>query len=193
MRISKATKKTMSIAMAMAVAVTSITAVPANTASAKSNKVTARAYFAGDTKAGNCTWIAGDGKTAKAVTKTVTLSKGKKTTVTLTIKNPGKSNGKKISKIKAATVFTVDLVNVLSSYKKVKCSNISVKADGKAVKVKKVFQGSFEKNKPDSKNNWRLSFYNQWGNQGDNSAKTNKAKSFAFKKNLTVTFTVVAK
>ena len=46
MRISKATKKTMSIAMAMAVAVTSITAVPANTASAKSKKVTARAYFA---------------------------------------------------------------------------------------------------------------------------------------------------
>ena len=84
------------------------------------------------------------------------------------------------------------LVNVLKSFKKVKCSGITVKADGKKVKVKKVYQGAFEKNKPASKNNWRLSFYNKWGNQGDNS-KTNNAKAFAFKKNLTISFTVVAK
>lgn len=189
----KLTKKVIAIALTVATVGSSIAVAPTQDAQAKSSKVTARAYFAGDTKAGNCTWIAGDGKTAKAVTKSVSLTKGKKTNVTLTIKNPGTSNGKKISKINAATVFTVDLVNVLSSYKKVKCSNIVVKADGKKVSVKKVFQGSFEKNKADSKNNWRLSFYNQWGNQGDNSAKTNKAKSFAFKKNLTVSFTVVAK
>ena len=80
----------------------------------------------------------------------------------------------------------------LKSFKKVKCSGITVKADGKKVKVKKVYQGAFEKNKPASKNNWRLSFYNKWGNQGDNS-KTNNAKAFAFKKNLTISFTVVAK
>lgn len=80
----------------------------------------------------------------------------------------------------------------LAHFKKVKCSGITVKADGKKVKVKKVYQGSFEKNKPASKNNWRLSFYNKWGNQGDNS-KTNNAKAFAFKKKLTISFTVVAK
>lgn len=88
--------------------------------------------------------IVGDGKTAKAVSKNVTLKKGKKTKVTLTIKKPAKykvgSKSKKLKKVTGATVCTVDLVNVLGSFKKVKCSGITVKADGKKVKVKKVYQ-----------------------------------------------------
>jgi hypothetical protein len=189
----------MAVAMAMAVAVGSVAVAPtkdASAAKAKSKKVNARVYFAGNAKGTDCLWIAGDGKTAKAVSKNVTLKKGKKTKVTLTIKKPAKykvgSKSKKLKKVTGATVCTVDLVNVLGSFKKVKCSGITVKADGKKVKVKKVYQGSFEKNKPASKNNWRLSFYNKWGNQGDNS-KTNNAKAFAFKKKLTISFTVVAK
>ena len=185
MRISKVAKKSMAVAMAMAVAVGSVAVAPtkdASAAKAKSKKVNARVFFAGNAKGADCIWIAGDGKSAKAVSKNVTLKKGKKTKVTLTVKKPAKykvgGKNKKLKKVAGATVCTVDLVNVLKSFKK--------------VKVKKVYQGAFEKNKPASKNNWRLSFYNKWGNQGDNS-KTNNAKAFAFKKNLTISFTVVAK
>ena len=199
MRISKVAKKSMAVAMAMAVAVGSVAVAPtkdASAAKAKSKKVNARVFFAGNAKGADCIWIAGDGKSAKAVSKNVTLKKGKKTKVTLTVKKPAKykvgGKNKKLKKVAGATVCTVDLVNVLKSFKKVKCSGITVKADGKKVKVKKVYQGAFEKNKPASKNNRRLSFYNKWGNQGDNS-KTNNAKAFAFKKNLTISFTVVAK
>lgn len=199
MRISSVAKKVMAVTLATAVAVGSVAVAPAKDASAakaKAKKVTARVYFAGQAKDNDCIWVVGDGKDAPKMEKSVKLTKGKKTTVSFTIKKPAnykvKGKNTKLKKITGATVLTVDLVNILSSFKKVKCSGITVKADGKKVKVKKVYQGSFEKNKPDSKNNWRLSFYNKWGNQGDNS-KTNNDKAFAFKKNLTISFTVTPK
>ena len=105
MRISKVAKKSMAVAMAMAVAVGSVAVAPtkdASAAKAKSKKVNARVYFAGNAKGTDCLWIAGDGKTAKAVSKNVTLKKGKKTKVTLTIKKPAKykvgSKSKKLRK-----------------------------------------------------------------------------------------------
>ena len=78
MRISKVAKKSMAVAMAMAVAVGSVAVAPtkdASAAKAKSKKVNARVYFAGNAKGTDCLWIAGDGKTAKAVSKNVTLKK----------------------------------------------------------------------------------------------------------------------
>lgn len=199
MRISSVAKKAMAVALSMAVAMGTVAVAPAKDASAakaKSKKVVARVYFAGTTKDADCVWVKGDGKEAPSMTKTLTLKKGKKTSVSFTINKPAshKVGGKnvKIKKMTGATVCTVDLVGILKSFKKVKCSNISIKADGKKVKVKKIYQGSFEKNKPTAKDNWRISFFNKWGNQGDNS-KTNNSKAFAFKKNLTISFTVTPK
>lgn len=152
-------------------------------AAKKSASVTARVLFAGVQGKEDCKWIAGDGKSAKSVTKKVKITKGKKTNVTLTVKNSGK-------KISEAVVFTVDLENILKSFKSVKISGLSVKADGKK-KSAKLVQGKFEpKTKP---NNYRVSVYNKWGNNGDNSKSVNKAKNYAFKKNLTISFSVVAK
>lgn len=198
MRISKLAQKAMAVSLATAVAVGTVAVAPAKDASAakKSKKVTARVYFAGNTKKADCIWIKGDGSSAPKLEKSVKLTKGKKTKVTLTIKNPGKykdgSKTVKMKKVAGATVLTVDLVDAMKTFKKVKCTGITVKADGKKVKVKKIYQGQFEKNKPVAKDNWRISFYNKWGNQGDNS-KTNNAKAFAFKKNLTISFTVQPK
>ena len=171
--------------MATAVVVSGAAVANSTTASAaKSASITARMYFAGVQGKEDCKWMAGDGKTAKSLTKKVKITKGKKATITLTLKN----NSKK--KIDGATVFTVDLENILKSFKNVKISGVSVKADGKK-KSAKVFQGKFEpKTKP---NNYRLSIFNKWGNNGDSSAKSNKSKNYGFKKTLSVTFTVVAK
>lgn len=200
MRISSVAKKAMAVTLSMAVAMGAVAATPAKDASAakkaKSKKVVARVYFAGTTKDADCVWVKGDGSTAPKLTKTLNLKKGKKTKVSFTIAKPASHKvGKKTVKIKkmtGATVLTVDLVDILKTFKKVKISGATVKADGKKVKIKKVYTGSFEKNKPNAKNNWRVSFFNKWGNMGDNS-KTNNAKAFAFKKNLTISFTVTPK
>lgn len=180
-------KKAVSVLLATAVLVSGA-AVTNNSkaeAAAKSATITSRLYFAGVQGKENCKWLAGDGKTAKSVTKKVKLTKGKKANVTLTVKNSG-------AKISAATVFTVDMVNVLKTFKNVKFSNVVVKADGKK-KPAKVVQGRFEPKDKNNSNNWRLSIYNSWGNNGDNSKSVNKAKNYAFKKTLSVSFTVVAK
>ena len=134
------------------------------------------------------------GTTVSAAKKTKTYKvqtfmagvQGKKAKVSITVKNPTKK------KITAGTVFTIDLIGILKDYKKnkVKISGVTVKADGKKKSVK-TKTGCFEpKTKP---NNYRLSLYNKWGTDGDNSAQINKATKFAFKKTLTVSFTVVAK
>ncbi len=197
MRISGVAKKSLALVLTMAVAVGGVAISPSNASAAKkkSASVKVRTYFAGNTKDADCIWVYGDGKEAPKNEKTIKLTKGKKTKVSVTIKKPATYDvsGKKVKlkKMAGATVLTVDLVDVLSSFKKVKCSGIVVKCDGKTVK-QKVYQGSFEKNKADSKNNWRLSFYNKWGNQGDNS-KNNKATAFGFKKNITISFTVTPK
>lgn len=198
MRISGVAKKGLALVLTMAVAVGGVAISPSQASAAKkakSKSITVRTYFAGNTKDADCIWVYGDGKEAPKLEKTCKLTKGKKTNVSITIKKPstyevGKEK-KKLKKMAGATVLTVDLVDILSTFKKVKCSNIVVKCDGKTVK-QKVYQGSFEKNKPASKNNWRLSFFNKWGNQGDNS-KNNKASAFAFKKNITISFTVTPK
>ena len=201
MRISSVAKKATAVTLAMAVAAGTVAVVPAQDASAakaKAKKVTARVYFAGTTQDADCVWVKGDGSTAPKLTKTLSLKKGKKTKVSFTIAKPASHvvSGKKvkIKKMTGATVLVVDLVNYLKSFKKAKISGATVKADGKKVKIKKVYTGAFESNKASTKYNYRVSFYNTWGNKGlGDLSSTNNAKAFAFKKNLTVSFTVTPK
>lgn len=201
MRISGVAKKGLALVLTMAVAVGGVAIAPsqASAKKAKSKTVTARVYFAGTAKDADCLWVKGNGEDAPKMEKSVKLTKGKKSsTVTFTITKPktyevGKDKVK-LKKITGATVLTVDLVDVLSSFKKVKYSDITVKCDGKPVKFK-TFQGCYEQNDVNNKNNWRISFCNKWGMEkyGDKSYKTNKPKSFAFKKNMTISFKVTAK
>ncbi len=190
----KVLKKAMSILLATAVVVSGTAAINGTTVSAAKKKAKSKSYrvqtlFAGVQGKNTCYWIAGDGSgkgKGKVYAKNVKITKGKKTKVTITIKNPTKK------KITAGTVFTVDLVNILKDYKKnkIKVSGVTVKADGKKKKAK-AFTGCFEpKTKP---GNYRVSVFNKWGTDGDNSGKVNKAKNFAFKKSISISFTVLAK
>lgn len=188
----KVLKKAMSIVLATAVIVSGTAAMGGTTASAakkKSKSYKVQTFFAGVQGKNGCYWIAGDGTSknkGKVYAKNVKITQGKKTKVTITIKNPTKK------KITAGTVFTVDLVNILKDYKKnkIKISGVTVKADGKK-KSAKAFTGCFEpRTKP---GNYRVSVFNKWGTDGDNSGKVNKAKNFAFKKNISISFTVLAK
>lgn len=190
----KVLKKAMSILLATAVVVSGTAACGTTADAAKKKKAKAKTYkvqtfFAGVQGKNACYWIAGDGTSknkGKVYAKNVKITKGKKTKVTITIKNPTKK------KITAGTVFTVDVINLLKDYKKnkVKVSGVTVKADGKK-KSAKAFSGCFEpKTKP---GNFRISVFNKWGTDGDNSGKVNKAKNFAFKKNISISFTILAK
>ncbi len=187
-------KKAVALLMATAVVVSGAAVANGTTASAAKKKAKAKSYkvqalFAGVQGKNTCYWVAGDGSkknNGKVYAKNVKITKGKKTKVTITIKNPTKK------KITAGTVFTVDVINLLKDYKKnkVKVSGVTVKADGKK-KSAKAFSGCFEpKTKP---GNFRISVFNKWGTDGDNSGKVNKAKNFAFKKNISISFTILAK
>lgn len=183
-------KKAVSVVLATAVVVSGASVANGTQASAakKSKTYKARVYFAAVQGKKDCEWLYGDGKTAKSLTKNVKITKGKKTNVSITIKNTTKT------KVDAATVFTIDLLNLLKDYKakKVKVSGLTVKADGKK-KPAKLVAGCFEPRKNNGKYNYRVSVYNKWGTDGDNSIQVNKAKNYAFKNQLTVSFTVVAK
>lgn len=183
-------KKAVSVLLATAVVVSGVAVANGSTAEAAKKKTKtykARVYFAGTQKGKDCLWIAGDESPAKPVIKKVKITQGKKATVNLTVKNINKQ------KVTGAVVCTVDMMDLLKDYKenKVKISNVVVKADGKKVSVKP-FQGCFEPRKKKGKFNYRLSLFNQWGTDGDNS-KMNNAKKFAFKKKLTISFKIVAK
>lgn len=202
MRISGVAKKGLALVLTMAVAVGGVAISPSQASAAKkkakAKSITVITLLAADCDADGCAWLYGEYDGSSSVkpsalkSQTIKLTKGKKTSVTISLPKPAKFNKKKVGKVKEAVVFTVDMKAILKSFKKVKVSNVVVKCDGKKVKCKPVI-GSFEKNKPDSKDNWRISFYNKWGRNGDNSKDVNKASKFKFKKNITVTFNVTAK
>ena len=187
----KVLKKAMSILLATAVVVSGTaaggTSASAAKKKAKSKTYKVQAFYAGVQGKNACYWIAGDGSSknkGKVYAKNVKITKGKKSKVTITIKNPTKK------KITAGTVFTVDVIDILKDYKKnkVKISGVTVKVDGKK-KGCKAWTGCFEpKTKP---NNYRVSVCNKWGTDGDNSPKG--SKKFAFKKTISISFTIVAK
>ena len=111
-------KKAVSLLMATAVVVSGAAAVNGTTASAakkKSKTYKVQAWYAGVQGKNACYWIAGDGSSknkGKVYAKNVKITQGKKTKVTMTIKNPTKK------KITAGTVFTVDVIDILKDYKK---------------------------------------------------------------------------
>lgn len=195
MRISGVAKKGLALVLTMAVAVGGVAIAPskASAKKAKTTNVKVRTFYAADCEADGCAWLYGEGEDASAISvKTFKMTKGKKNTVTYTLKKPAKFMNKKVGKVKGTVVFTVDMLDILKTYKSVKVSNVTVKCDGKKVKCKPVI-GSFEKNKPDSKDNWRISFYNTYGKNGDNSKNVNKAAAFKFQKSLQISFTVTPK
>ncbi len=201
MRISGVAKKGLALVLTMAVAVGGVALSPSQASAAKkakSKSITVRTLYAAKCDADGCAWLYGedDGsssvKPSKISEKSVKFTKGKKTSVTVNLSKPAKFNKKKVGNISEAVVFTVDLKDILKSFKSVKVSNVVVKCDGKKVKCKPQI-GAFEKNKADSKDNWRISFFNTYGQNGDNSKNVNKATAFKFKKNITVTFTVTPK
>ena len=196
MKISGVAKKGLALVLTMAVAVGGVAIAPSKASAAKKSKsatVKVRTLYAAKCDADSCAWLYGTDSSASAQSiKSYKLTKGKKTTINYTLSKPSKFNGKKVGKVSEAVVFTVDLMDVLKSFKKVNISGVTVKCDGKKAKFK-VVQGSFEKNKADSKDNYRISFYNTYGNQGDNSKSVNKASAFKFNKNIQVSFTVTPK
>ena len=192
MRISGVAKKGMALVMTMALAVGVVAVAPseASAAKKKSANITVRTLYAAKTKDESCAWLYGTDSSASAQSlKTVKLTKGKKTKVSITLSKPAKFNKKNVGQIQEAVVFTVDLKDVLKTFKKVKVSGVTVKCDGKKVKCKPAI-GSFEKNKADSKDNWRISFFNTYGQNGDNSKSKNKASAFKYNKKVQINFTV---
>lgn len=182
--MNKLFKKALSLVVAAAVTVSGVAVANTKTAeAAKSASIPVSVLFAGNS---NCTWLANaDGSSGAAkVSKTVKFTKGKAVNVSLSV-------GAKGNKITEAMVFCVDTKGILKTFKKVKYSNVSVKCDGKAVSGIKYKQGYFE---PKAKtNSWRLSFFNKYGSDGDNTSSNGTAKKYKFKKNLTVSFTITAK
>lgn len=184
--MKKSIKKVLSVVLAAAVVASSAMSMEASAASKA--KVGFTLYcFTADNK-----WLAGDGNGNTKVSKTVTVKKGKKVSVTLTLKGAAK---------KGVQVLTVDSGNsslsggtkgILNTFKKATYSNVVVKCDGKTVKAP-YMQGYFES---DTKTeSWRLSFYNTYGSNGDTTktkCKSN-AKKIKFKKNLQISFDFVAK
>lgn len=181
--MNKTLKRVLSVAMAAVVAIGGVaTAGTKKAEAAKAASIPVSVFFAGNS---NCTWLANDdgsGGAAK-VSKTVKITKGKPVNVSLKVDAKG-------NKITEAAVFCIDTKGILKKFKKVKYSNISVKCDGKAVSGIKTKQGYFEKDQ--DTNSWRLSFFNTYGNNGDNTGSNGTAKKYKFKKNLVVSFTITA-
>lgn len=203
MRISGVAKKGLAVVMTMALTIGAVAAAPSDASAAKKKKkavsatVTAKTLYAAETSTSGFAWLFADGSD-KNKTSTVAkkLTAGKKTNYTITLTMPNKFyDGKKktnLGKIKSVHVFTVDLVDYLKTFKKGKnlASNVVVKCDSKTVKPKKVYQGVFEPS--DHPNNYRISFFNEYGSDGDGSAK-NGAKTFKCKKKITISFSITPK
>lgn len=181
--MNKMVKKVMSLVVATAVVVSGVAATGTK-ASAKAKTYTAKLMYC------DSAWINSsmDDSVKNIGTTKVTGKKGSKT-YTLTIKKSQLYDHK--SKIKNAKVFCVDIQDVLKDYKtnQIKISGVKVSVDGKSVSgVKGYKSGNFE---PDN-DHFRLSLYNEVGTDGDDTKKlgVKYAKKFAFKKSLSITFTV---
>jgi hypothetical protein len=141
---------------------------------------------------------------------TVTLTKGQCT--------PQNKTTKSTATAKKTQVFCVDVQNIIKDYpsksteykkgkksKYLKFSNVSIKVDGKSVKIKaaKLHQGFIEADGSDNNiinggkvvskgqvKNYRLDIYNVYNDSAKNGDKSACAKStdFAFKKSISVSF-----
>lgn len=179
-------KKAVSLVVAAAVVVSGVAATGTK-ASAKTKTYTAKLMYCGEDWNNSSM----DDSIKSVGTTKVTGKKGSKT-YTCTIKKSQLMNNK--GAIKYAKVFCVDLQDMLKDYKvsDIKISGVKVTVDGKAVSgVKGYKSGNFE---PGNKH-YRLSLYNEVGTDGDNTRnlKSKYGKKFAFKKSLSISFTVTLK
>ncbi|MDO4167406.1 MAG: hypothetical protein Q4D32_08380 [Eubacteriales bacterium] len=183
MKICSVAKKSLALVLTAAVALGAVIAAPSK-AEAKSYK--AVMYYSDV----NWYWDGGnDGSTDPNKTAVTVKGKKGKATYTVTLKN-------KKSKKAACQVLCIDIPDLLKKYKKVSVSKVSVKVDGKKVKgLKKVSYGALESNKEPNK--FRISIYNAVGSKtlGDKTSSYGAAygKKFAFKKKISVTFTLKLK
>lgn len=180
--MNKMFKRVMSLVLASAVVVSGV-AVTGTKASAKTKTYTAKLMYC------DSTW---NNTTMHTSTEKVgtTKVKGKKGSATYTISVKKSQLYGNDAKIKNAKVFCVDLQDILADYKtsQIKISGVKVVADGKSVAVKGYKSGNFEP----KNDHYRLSLYNEVGTDGDStkSLGVKYAKKFAFKKTLSITFTV---
>lgn len=184
--MKKSIKRILSVVLATAVVASS--ALSMEVSAASKAKVAFNVYcFTADNK-----WLAGDGNGNQKVSKVVTVKKGKAVNVTLTVKGAAKKGIQVLTVDSGNSTLSGSTKGILSSFKKCKYSNVVVKCDGKVVKAPSM-QGYFES---DTKTeSWRLSFYNTYGSNGDDTktkCKSN-AKKIKFKKSLQVSFSFVAK
>lgn len=183
MKICSVAKKSLALVLTAAVALGAVAVSPSK-AEAKSYK--AVMYYCDV----NWDWDGGnDGSEDPNNTAVTVKGKKGKATYTVTLKNKQSQNA-------ACHVFCIDIPDLLKKYKKVKVSNVSVKVDGKKVKgLKKVSAGALESNKEPYK--YRISIYNAVGSKsmGDNTSSygSSYGKKFAFKKKISVTFTLKLK
>lgn len=204
MKLSKTLKKVVAGVLALACVVTSIS-VSAKKAEAAKSYTAYLMYASGDFGISNMNKKIATVKISKDGTYTVTLKKS-----AIYKKDADKDDcqwPEGVTKAEGAMVLCVDVVDIMKKYgvknedsdkkkakaeKNVKISNVSLKADGKSIKVdqKKLQQGWIENGKGQGMN-YRLEIYNEWGKDG----KTKKnppidLKKLSWKKSLSVTFKI---
>ena len=192
MRLSKLTKKGVSVALALSMVVAGTAGMTQKASAAKKFKT--YVMFSDDK------WkVTANMNTAKGEYDSPKTIKAKKGTqnVSMTLTKSKLKTGAK-EKTSKASVFCVDIENAMKTYKpsQIKISNVKIAVDGKAIKVKanKLKQGYLE---ADQKNNkYRLEIFNVYG-KGQTAAKKanypvdpNKLK---FKKSLKVSFKLTFK
>ena len=192
MRLSKLTKKGVSVALALSMVVAGTAGMTQKASAAKKFKT--YVMFSDDK------WkVTANMNTAKGEYDSPKTIKAKKGTqnVSMTLTKSKLKTGAK-EKTSKASVFCVDIENAMKTYKpsQIKISNVKIAVDGKAIKVKanKLKQGYLE---ADQKNNkYRLEIFNVYG-KGQTAAKKanypvdpNKLK---FKKTLKVSFKITFK
>lgn len=201
MKLSKTWKKVVAGVLTLACVVTSI-AVPAKKAEAAKSYTAYLMYASGDWSVVNMNKKVATAKISKNGTYTVTLTKK-----AIYKKNTDKDEcgwPEGVKKAEGATVLNVDVTDIMKKYgvknsdtdkkkekaaKNVKISKVTLKADGKTVKVdqKKLNQGWIENGEGQGQN-YRLEIYNEYGDTKKNPPIDNKKLSW--KKSLSVTFTI---
>ncbi len=142
-------------------------------------------------------WKCNNMKENVACTKVKNKKGTAKYTVTLT-KAKAQGEDEKIgsaSASKGATVFCVDIKNILKDHKvkKLKISNVVIKCDGKKVKInqKKLAQGQLEPS--GDPNKYRLEIFNTYGEGGTANDPCAKPTAFKWKKSISVSFNLKIK
>lgn len=179
------TKNVLAVALTIATVGSSVAAVPAQ-AKAKSYNT----YLMFADKNWTCVNMDNNKGNIKVANK-----KGLKT-YTVTLKRSEcinqKKKGAKATVAAEACVFCIDIKDILKDHKakNIKISNVKVKCDGKAVKIKesKTAQGQLEA-KSDA-NKYRLEIYNQYGEGNTASHPCAKVTAFKWSKSISVTFTL---